>query len=411
MRLLVIFGTRPEAIKLAPVIKELERKGHKPWVCVTAQHREMLDQVLELFKIRPDFDLGIMRPDQSLFEVTTRGLEALEKVLKAERPELVLVQGDTTTAFIGALAGYYQKIKVGHIEAGLRSFDKFAPFPEEMNRRLADQLSDLLFAPTEGAKENLRREGLPPERIFVTGNTVIDALLWAVERLKGQEAHLERRFASLGLNLERRLILVTAHRRESFDRLGEICAGLKLIAEQNKDVELLYPVHLNPRVRGPVQRILGGLERVHLLEPLDYESFVWLMSRAHLILTDSGGIQEEAPSLGKPVLVLRERTERPEAIAAGTARLVGVDRERIFQETQRLLDSSAEYEKMAHAANPFGDGHAAERIVAILESELPRVARRPVGGDHLPQEGDDPLFPPGLGQPLQLPQVSCELFP
>jgi UDP-N-acetylglucosamine 2-epimerase (non-hydrolysing) len=374
MRVLIIFGTRPEAIKLAPVIRELgKRPEFDPRVCVTAQHREMLDQVLQLFEIRPDFDLGIMRPDQSLFEVTERALAALEGVLEAERPELVLVQGDTTTAFVGALAGFYRKIRVGHIEAGLRSCDKFAPFPEEMNRRLADELSDLLFAPTEGAKANLLREGFPEERIFVTGNTVIDALLWTVERLESPEAQarLARRFAELGLDLEgKRLILVTAHRRESFGRLGEICHALRLIAEHNRDVELVYPVHLNPQVRGPVRRALEGTERVHLLEPLDYESFVWLMSRAYLILTDSGGIQEEAPSLGKPVLVMRERTERPEALAAGTAKLVGVAPQRIFQEAQRLLDEPAEYAKMARAVNPFGDGHAAERIVSILKERL-----------------------------------------
>jgi UDP-N-acetylglucosamine 2-epimerase (non-hydrolysing) len=374
MRVLIIFGTRPEAIKLAPVIRELgKRSEFDPRVCVTAQHREMLDQVLQLFEIRPDFDLGIMRPDQSLFEVTERALAALEGVLEAERPELVLVQGDTTTAFVGALAGFYRKIRVGHIEAGLRSHDKFAPFPEEMNRRLADELSDLLFAPTEGAKANLLREGFPEERIFVTGNTVIDALLWTVERLESPEAQarLVRRFAELGLDLEgKRLILVTAHRRESFGRLGEICHALRLIAEHNRDVELVYPVHLNPQVQGPVWRALEGTDRVRLLEPLDYESFVWLMSRAYLILTDSGGIQEEAPSLGKPVLVMRERTERPEALAAGTAKLVGVGRERIFQEAQRLLDEPAEYAKMARAVNPFGDGHAAERIVSILKEQL-----------------------------------------
>jgi UDP-N-acetylglucosamine 2-epimerase (non-hydrolysing) len=262
MRVLIIFGTRPEAIKLAPVIRELgKRPEFDPRVCVTAQHREMLDQVLQLFEIRPDFDLGIMRPDQSLFEVTERALAALEGVLEAERPELVLVQGDTTTAFVGALAGFYRKIRVGHIEAGLRSCDKFAPFPEEMNRRLADELSDLLFAPTEGAKANLLREGFPEERIFVTGNTVIDALLWTVERLESPEAQarLARRFAELGLDLEgKRLILVTAHRRESFGRLGEICHALRLIAEHNRDVELVYPVHLNPQVRGPVRRALRG---------------------------------------------------------------------------------------------------------------------------------------------------------
>jgi UDP-N-acetylglucosamine 2-epimerase (non-hydrolysing) len=370
MKVLTVFGTRPEAIKLAPVIRELERQPEfDSRVCVTAQHRQMLDQVLELFEIEPDWDLDIMRPDQSLFQITSRGLELLEDVLREERPEIVLVQGDTTTTFIAALAAYYLKIKVGHIEAGLRTGDKFAPFPEEANRRLADGLSDLLFAPTEAARENLLREGVPDEKIFVTGNTVIDALLWMVEQQRSEEIQeqFKRKFLEYGLDLEgKRLILVTGHRRESFERFEEICHGLKAIAEHNPDVEIVYPVHLNPHVQRPVHRILSNVEGIHLIEPQDYGSFVWLMNRAYLILTDSGGIQEEAPALGKPVLVMREKTERPEAIAAGTAKLVGVDRNSIFKETQLLLDSRTEYERMTHAANPYGDGKAAQRIIRIL---------------------------------------------
>lgn len=374
MKVLTVFGTRPEAIKLAPVIQELERHPEfESRVCVTAQHRQMLDQVLELFEIEPDWDLDIMRPDQSLFQVTSRGLELLEDVLREERPEIVLVQGDTTTTFVGALAAYYLRIKVGHVEAGLRTGDKFAPFPEEVNRRLADGLSDLYFAPTERARENLLREGSLDEKIFVTGNTVIDALLQVVERQRSEEVQeqFKRKFSGYDLDLEgKRLILVTGHRRESFDRFEEICYGLKMIAEQNPDVEIVYPVHLNPHVQGPVHRILSKVEGVHLIGPQDYGSFVWLMNQAYLVLTDSGGIQEEAPALGKPGLVMREKTERPEAIAAGTAKLVGVDRSSIFKEAQLLLDDRAEYERMAHAANPYGDGRAAERIAAILEAEL-----------------------------------------
>jgi len=374
MKVLTVFGTRPEAIKLAPVIQELERHPEfESRVCVTAQHRQMLDQVLELFEIEPDWDLDIMRPDQSLFQVTSRGLELLEDVLRKERPEIVLVQGDTTTTFVGALAAYYLRIKVGHVEAGLRTGDKFAPFPEEVNRRLADGLSDLYFAPTERARENLLREGSLDEKIFVTGNTVIDALLQVVERQRSEEVQeqFKRKFSGYDLDLEgKRLILVTGHRRESFDRFEEICYGLKMIAEQNPDVEIVYPVHLNPHVQGPVHRILSKVEGVHLIGPQDYGSFVWLMNQAYLVLTDSGGIQEEAPALGKPGLVMREKTERPEAIAAGTAKLVGVDRSSIFKEAQLLLDDRAEYERMAHAANPYGDGRAAERIAAILEAEL-----------------------------------------
>jgi len=328
IKLLCVFGTRPEAIKMALVIKAFEKRvGQLEYrICVTAQHREMLDQVLRLFDIKPDFDLDIMREDQTLFDVTARGLHLLERVLKDEVPDGVIVQGDTTTAFVASLAAYYLKIPVGHVEAGLRTKDKYSPFPEEMNRRLIDA------KPTEQ------------------------------KRLQGRlEKEYDLRLA------DQSVILVTGHRRESFgEGFERICQGLRMIAERNAGVDVVYPVHLNPRVREPVRRVLSGLENVHLIEPLDYETFVYLMNRAYLILTDSGGIQEEAPSLGKPVLVMREVTERPEAIEAGTARLVGTDSEAIWEATQTLLDDRAEYERMAHIANPFGDGKAAERITRIL---------------------------------------------
>ena len=376
MKVLTVFGTRPEAIKLAPVIKELEKHPEiVSRVCVTAQHREMLDQVLQLFNIKPDWDLNLMRNDQSLFDITARGLRNLEDVLKRTRLDIVLVQGDTTTAFVASMAAFYLKIKIGHVEAGLRTEDKYNPFPEEMNRRLVDVLGDFYFAPTQRAEQNLLHEGIPAGRVFVTGNTVIDALLWMVGKQSTplSQEELERLFGEeYGLELdEKRIILVTGHRRESFGRGFEnICQGLKLVAERNPDIQIVYPVHMNPNVREPVYRILGGVENVRLIEPLDYAHFVFLMKRAYLILTDSGGIQEEAPSLGKPVLVMREKTERPEAIEAGVAKLVGTESERIFRETQRLLTDETEYERMAHAANPFGDGKAAQRIVQVLLREL-----------------------------------------
>jgi UDP-N-acetylglucosamine 2-epimerase (non-hydrolysing) len=377
MRVITVFGTRPEAIKIAPVIKELERHPGEidSNICVTAQHRQMLDQVLELFDIRPDYDLDIMREDQSLFELTIRALHMLEEVLRDARPDIVLVQGDTTTAFVASLAAYYLRIKIGHIEAGLRTRDKYNPFPEEINRLFTDALSDLCFAPTEAAKRNLLKEGIEEDRIYITGNTVIDALLSVVSQQSAPAN--QRKFEEIfrenyGLPTDgKRLILVTGHRRESFGRKFEnICNGLKAIVERNDDVRIVYPVHLNPNVQEPVKRILGDVDRVHLLKPLDYASFVWLMSKAYLILTDSGGIQEEAPSLGKPVLVMREKTERPEAIEAGTAKLVGTDSESIFAETQRLLDDREEYEGMSRAINPYGDGKAASRIIEILRQQL-----------------------------------------
>jgi len=392
MKLLTVFGTRPEAIKLAPVIKELEKHPEfDSRVCVTAQHREMLDQVLSLFDINPDWDLDLMRDDQNLFDITADGLRALEKVLKEEKPAIVLVQGDTTTAFVASLAAYYLKIKIGHVEAGLRTSDKYSPFPEEINRRLADALCDLWFAPTEWARQNLLREGVPQEKVFVTGNTVIDALFLVL----GQASRVNSKLALTDFGLptsDSRLILVTGHRRESFgEGFEHICKGLRKIAEHYDDVQIVYPVHLNPNVREPVYRILGEIENIYLIEPLEYDRFAFLMNQACLILTDSGGIQEEAPSLGKPVLVMREKTERPEAIEAGTAKLIGTDSERIFTETQQLLGDQVEYEKMAKAANPFGDGRAAARIVELLLRDAcvvdPQDWTRPLGKSRVREGG------------------------
>ena len=383
-KVLVILGTRPEAIKLAPVIQEMrKRPGFKPVVCATAQHRHMLDQVLPLFQIRPDHDLDIMKDGQSLFDVTAQTLTGLEKVLQMERPDLVLVQGDTTSAMVGALAAYYLRIPVGHVEAGLRTGDKFNPFPEEINRAVVDLVADLHFAPTERAKQNLLGQGIGSSGIFVTGNTAVDALLDLVSRLSDERvanAELNGLFKGLPESLlamlqdgdsSRRLILVTGHRRESFGKdLENICVALREIASRNPDVEVVYPVHMNPNVLGPVHKLLGDVGRVHLLEPLGYQSFVWLMKRAYLILTDSGGIQEEAPSLGKPTLVMRKTTERPEGIEAGAALLVGVETDSILEATQRLLDDRDVYQSMASVRNPYGDGQASRRIADILESWL-----------------------------------------
>lgn len=363
-KILTILGTRPEAIKLAPVIKELERRSDNfvSRVCVTAQHREMLDPFLQLFNIKPDWDLNIMKPNQSPFDVTSSVLSKLKPILEEGKPDIVLVQGDTTTAFATALAAFYLKIKIGHVEAGLRTAEKYNPFPEEINRRLISHLADLHFAPTERAKRNLVAEGIDEGAIFVTGNTVIDALFMVLERTKDQDYLID-----LPLDPEKKIILVTAHRRESFGKdLENICLALRKIVELDESVEIVYPVHLNPHVQEPVKRILGGIERIHLIKPLDYVSFVQLMNRAYLILTDSGGIQEEAPSLGKPVLVMRKTTERPEALEAGTAKLVGTEPERIVEETLCLLRNPEEYQRMSSAKNPFGDGQAAQRIASIL---------------------------------------------
>jgi UDP-N-acetylglucosamine 2-epimerase (non-hydrolysing) len=373
MKILTIFGTRPEAIKLAPVVKTL--KDHPDQfhslVCVTAQHREMLDQVLSIFEIHPDYDLNLMRPKQDLYGITSEVLLKLKDLLKEVEPDVILVQGDTTTTFAASLAAFYQKINIGHIEAGLRTYDKYKPFPEEVNRRLTSILADYHFTPTEKAKLNLLKEGVLPEKIFVTGNTVIDALFWIlkIQSAPEQKKKMEDYFLNiLGRSVDRhRLILVTAHRRESFgEGFENICQALKEIALRNPDVNIVYPVHLNPNVQEPVHRIIGDTDRIHLIEPLEYEPFVYLMNQSYFILTDSGGIQEEAPSLGKPVLVLREVTERPEAVEAGTAKIIGTQKENIIREAQELLDHPEQYQKMSHIKNPYGDGKSAERIMDIL---------------------------------------------
>jgi UDP-N-acetylglucosamine 2-epimerase (non-hydrolysing) len=380
-KVLFIFGTRPEAIKLARVIHELRaHTGIRPIVCVTAQHREMLDQVLKIFSIRPDYDLDIMAAGQTLPQSTSRILMKLEPVLAEVRPDMIFVQGDTTTTFCGALAGFYADIPVAHVEAGLRTGDIRQPFPEEMNRVLVSRLSTLHFAATAAARNNLLADGVAPAQIHVTGNTGIDAVLHIRDQL--DEGQLESREWDF-LNSAKKLLLVTAHRRESFGAgFDTICMALRQIAEQN-DVQIVYPVHLNPNVRRPVQEHLQGHRDIVLLEPLNYVDFVDLMRRAYLILTDSGGIQEEAPSFGKPVLVMREKTERPEAVEAGTSTLVGVETERIAKAVTRLLTDEGEYRRRARIHNPYGDGHASERIASVIldgfNADLASTARlRPI---------------------------------
>ncbi|MEM5810047.1 MAG: UDP-N-acetylglucosamine 2-epimerase (non-hydrolyzing) [Candidatus Aenigmatarchaeota archaeon] len=375
-KLLFIFGTRPEAIKLAPVIIKAKRsRKFNVKVCVTAQHREMLDQVLNIFNIKPDYDLNIMQNNQNLFDITVNSLKKLEPVLRKEKPDIVIVQGDTTTTFVAALSAYYLKIKIAHVEAGLRTKNKFNPFPEEINRQLTDCLADIYFVPTKRAKLNLLSEGFENKKIFVTGNTVVDALLMIVEKQNSkrvQEFYENYFLKNFGISFDsKRTILVTAHRRESFGKDFEsICKGLKMIADDNPNVQIIYPVHLNPNVQKPVRKILSNSKNVHLIKPLDYLSFVWLMNKSYIILTDSGGIQEEAPSLGKPVLVMRKTTERPEGIEAGVARLIGVKTESIYFETMELLNNEILYQKMSRAVNPYGDGKASERMIEILRKEM-----------------------------------------
>jgi len=368
-KILLIFGTRPEAIKLCPVIRSLrEHPAHfDVKVCVTAQHRDLLDQVLEAFEVKPDYDLDIMQPGQTLFESTSRILAGLEPVLKDEHPDLAIVQGDTTTTLCGALASFFQNVPVAHVEAGLRTGDMRQPFPEEMNRVLTSRLTALHFAPTENALENLRKEGVPLESIKVTGNTGIDAVLYVRDRL--EQGKLQGREWP-ELDPSKKLILVTAHRRESFGGGFErICRGLAELANRT-DIQIVYPVHPNPNVQDPVQRLLAGHPNIRLIEPLSYVPFVDLMRRAYLLITDSGGVQEEGPSLGKPILVLREKTERPEAVTAGTVKLVGADEHRLLNEANLLLDNRELYEGMARVHNPYGDGRASARISDLIHSFL-----------------------------------------
>lgn len=365
LKVMSVFGTRPEAVKMAPVIRELQRRAGEVQsiVCVTGQHREMLDQALALFDIRPDIDLNLMQPGQRLSDLTARILIAMDDVLAREKPDWVLVQGDTTTVMAASLAAFYQRVRVGHVEAGLRSGDKLRPFPEEINRRIADVLSDLYFAPTAAAKENLLREDVPAHKIVVTGNTVIDALLDVAGRV--DETPLLRIAPHLG---DKRLVLVTSHRRENFGQpFRDICRAIRDLALKYSDAHIIYPVHYNPNVKDPAREMLGDVPNITLCEPVDYETIVALMKRAHFILTDSGGIQEEAPSLGKPVLVLREVTERQEVVALGAAKLVGSDYPTIMAEASQLMDDPSAYARMAKGANPYGDGQASRRIVdAIL---------------------------------------------
>ncbi|MEW5768695.1 MAG: UDP-N-acetylglucosamine 2-epimerase (non-hydrolyzing) [bacterium] len=372
MRLLFVFGTRPEAIKVAPVIKILENdKEFISILGVTAQHREMLDQVLNLFEIKPDYDLDIMTDNQDLYDITSHTLSGIRDILHKERPDVVLVQGDTTTAFVAALAAFYAGIPVGHIEAGLRTGDLRAPFPEEANRALIGRLAAYHFPPTEESKKNLLRENVPQDKIFVTGNTIVDALLMIRDRVIKKDPQIWAK--QLGSTLpvikdpSRRLILVTGHRRENFGQgFLSICKALASIARKFREIEIIYPVHLNPNVRKPVMNLLGKYENIHLIDPIDYAPFIYLMNRSHIIITDSGGVQEEAPVLGKPVLVMREVTERPEGIAAGTAILVGTDPDRIFNEATKLLMDDKAYKKMSRAHSPYGDGKASQRIIEIL---------------------------------------------
>jgi len=376
IKVLSIFGTRPEAIKMAPLVKALEKHpSFESKVCVTAQHREMLDQVLDIFDIKPDYDLDIMKNRQTLTEVTTNALIGLEEIIREAKPDIVLVHGDTTTTFVGSLAAFYNKVKVGHVEAGLRTFNKYFPFPEEINRKLTGVLADVHFSPTDNAKANLLREGIPEVDIFITGNTAIDALKTTVKK--------EFQFYNPVLKeLEtsnKRILLVTAHRRENIgEPLRNICNALKFIAEKYEDVEIVYAVHKNPAVREIAYEILGNCDRVDLLEPLDAEEMHNIMDRSYLILTDSGGLQEEAPSLGKPVLVLRNETERPEAIEFGTLKLAGTDKDNIIALTEELLNNKELYNKMSNAVNPYGDGSASQRIIESLLFYFGETTKKPI---------------------------------
>lgn len=373
-RILTVFGTRPEAIKMAPLAIALQEHPQiESAVCVTAQHRQMLDQVLDLFQIKPDYDLDLMAPGQDLYDITAKALLGLRPVLQEFKPDVVLVHGDTTTCLAASLAAFYGRVKIGHVEAGLRTWNLQSPWPEEANRQLTDRIADYYFAPTQESSDNLLREGVDAAKVLVTGNTVIDALLDVVARLRTDVSEQERLAALIeskgyaGIRQNRRRILITGHRRENFgDGFRQMCEAMKEIATRHPDVDLIYPVHLNPNVQAPVREVLSDVSNVYLIDPLDYEPFVYLMDQSFLILTDSGGVQEEAPSLGKPVLVMRDTTERPEAVAAGTVRLVGNQKNNIVQSCLELLENPVAYEQMAKAHNPYGDGQACKRIVDFL---------------------------------------------
>lgn len=364
IKVMTIFGTRPEAIKMAPLVNELKRdEDIEDIVCVTAQHRQMLDQVLDIFGIVPDYDLNVMKDRQTLPQITSSVLQGIVEVIEKAKPDMILVHGDTTTTFAGALAGFYSKVKIGHVEAGLRTYDKYSPFPEEMNRKLVGSMADLHFCPTENNKNNLLKENIPEDGIYITGNTVIDALKTTVrDSYEFETPELKE------IDFRKKVIVLTAHRRENLgEPMENIFGAVKKIAEEYKDVEIVYPVHLNPLVREPAKRILGEVENVHLIEPLDVQELHNLMDRAYLVMTDSGGLQEEAPALGKPVLVLRQETERPEAVNAGTVKMAGTNTEEIYRLAKMLLDNKEEYEKMNKAANPYGDGKASSRIVQAIK--------------------------------------------
>lgn len=375
IKVMTVFGTRPEAVKMAPLVKELEKYDTiESIVCVTAQHRQMLDQVLEIFKIEPDFDLNIMQNRQTLMDITIRALEGLSDVLDKAKPDIVLVHGDTTTTFVGSLAAFYKQISVGHVEAGLRTFDKYSPYPEEMNRKLTGALADLHFAPTSISRTNLINEGIKSQRIYITGNTAIDALKTTVS---GKYTFKNDQLKKIDY-ANRRVIAVTAHRRENLgEPLENICNAIKHIADRYENVEFVYSVHLNPVVQETAKRILGAHSRIHLIDPPDAQEFACLMNNCYFILSDSGGVQEEAPSLGKPVLVLRNETERPEGVIAGTLKLAGTDEAKIISLATELLDNPLEYNRMAKAVNPYGDGRAAERIVKALLYEYGLSSDRP----------------------------------
>lgn len=368
IKVLIIFGTRPEAVKMAPIVKALKNEeSFTTKICVTAQHRDMLDQVLRIFDIVPDYDLNIFQNGQTLTQITCRALTGLEGVIEEFKPELILVQGDTTTVFTGALAAFYHNVKIGHVEAGLRSNNLYSPYPEEANRMLTGVLTDFHFAPTENSRANLLREGYDENKIFVTGNTSIDALQWVIdENFKFDDEIINNiDFAN------KKVILLTSHRRENIgEPMENIFSAVRDIVNDNKDVEVIYPMHLNPKVREIAERILGNMDMVHLVEPLDYLPFTNLMSKCYLVVTDSGGVQEEAPSLGKPVLVVRKETERPEGIESGTAKLAGTDRETIYEYLNIIINNEKEYKKMANAVNPYGDGRAAEYILNAIKKKM-----------------------------------------